>query len=79
MNRYLQSKKERPNAKLHIWCKNFDKCFDENCCFGELTHRQHLKMLRENDIRYCKKYRFSKQSFNQWKKDYRKYKETGIA
>ena len=69
VNFTIQSKRIRPNAKCHSWCKNYYKCFIDNLCCGvDLTHKQRLKVIRENDLRYCKNYRFSKKNFNEWKK-----------
>lgn len=69
MNFTVQAKRIRPNAKSHIWCKNYNKCFIDNLCCGvDLSYRQYLKMIRENNLRYCKHYRFSKENFNNWKK-----------
>ena len=69
MNYTIQSKMIRPNAKNCTWCKNYNKCFVDNSYNGAiLTHRQFLKMIREDNWRYCKHYRFSKKNFNEWKK-----------
>lgn len=69
MNYKYQSKLIKPNAKCCSWCKNIDNCYTtyKNNLF-ELTHRQWLKVFREGGIRYCKKYRYSKEEFAKWKK-----------
>ena len=66
-NYIAQSKRLKPKLKCCLWCKNFDDCsFD----FQDVDKRQRRKMLRENDYRYCKNYRYSKQYFKEWKGTY---------
>ena len=74
----IQAKMVKPTAKSCSWCKN-NSIWDsklEFCRCGTETmkHRQVLKMIREEDFRYCKNYRFSKNGFKGWK-EFRKDNE----
>ena len=81
MNWNFQRKLIKPTAKHCNWCKHLYKCHKttfgieiEKCDFDntpmqtKTTHRQDLKIKRENDFRYCKNYRYSKTSFKAYKK-----------
>lgn len=69
MNRDFQRKRIKPNAKCCDWCRYIGEDF--MCRFegnqGQLTHRLLLKLIRENDFRYCKNYRYSKVNFKIYK------------
>ena len=80
MNWNFQRKQIKPTAKHCTWCKHLYKCnevifgFEVEKCELEnttihlkTTHRQDLKIIREEDFRYCKNYRYSKTNFNAWK------------
>lgn len=70
MNCIAQSKKIKPNAKWCSWCKYLAFCCEKGFPNTELKHRQVLKLIREDNFRYCKSYKFSKENFKEWKKDY---------
>jgi hypothetical protein len=70
MNCIAQSKRIKSNAKWCYWCKYFEFCCDKGFPNTKLKHRQALKSIRENDFRYCKIYKFSKENFKEWKSDY---------
>jgi len=71
MNYSFQRNQIKPTAKYCDWCKNIN----EDCCqctlpsdkAGKLTHRLLLKLIRENNFRYCKYYRYSKGNFKRYK------------
>lgn len=70
MNYEIQSKKLKPNAKSCDWCKSLDSCFRHDGTYVKdiPDYRQSRKLIREDFIRYyCKKYKFSKKNFNEWK------------
>lgn len=84
MNCELQSKKIKPDAKSCNWCKHLYRCHEtiwgegfevERCNYESalkpirLTHRQELKVIKEESFRYCKSFRYSKENFNGWKKE----------
>lgn len=71
MNYNFQRNQVKPTAKCCNWCKHLSDDFE--CTLlcnkaGYLTHRQILKLFRENEFRYCKNYRYSKSSFKRYKK-----------
>lgn len=86
MNCIKQSKMIKPKAKSCYWCKHMgfyteggnywgeliktEECWLENIKKISLKHRLELKMDRENDFRYCQHYRFSKENFLKWKREY---------
>lgn len=70
MNYNFQRKQVKPTAKSCDWCKNFSEDFQ--CGLnakkaGELSHRLILKLMKEQDFRYCKNYRYSKANFKRYK------------
>lgn len=71
MNYGFQAKLLKPTAKSCSWCKENNEWSCDvgfcKCCAETLTHRQYLKMVKEDDFRYCKHYRFSKKEFKEWK------------
>ncbi|AIY80434.1 hypothetical protein U728_755 [Clostridium botulinum 202F] len=83
MNWSFQRKQVKPTAKCCDWCKYLYKCHEivfgedievEKCVFENtqkyprMTHRLNLKLMKEQDFRYCKNYRYSKEKFKDYKK-----------
>jgi len=80
MNYEIQVKRVKPNAKSCLWCKHkYNPCFAgesvPDTSIIKTTHRQDLKFKKpDDDYRYCKNYRYSKENFREIK-DYRRWRQ----